>query len=235
MWHPEAITDEVGRTLGDLERVTLPGRFCLAVGTGRALHPGHRRSVDLDFLSAELFDEQSLLQQLKRVAGFSLTAMSAHTVHAAIQGTKAGFLGYDYPVLFPLANLEGVNVADARDIACMKIAAIASRGAKRDFVDLYFSAPVQPRSTSRLVPSEVHSNAPQHHPCPEVPHVLRRCGEGPPAGNAGSAIVGNGEAVLCKRSSPPALSGAGPVEEPSSLSGRGEGGRRGQMTSTLPA
>jgi len=31
-----------------------------------------------------------------------------------------------------------VNVTDVRDIAAMKIAAIASRGTKRDFVDLYF-------------------------------------------------------------------------------------------------
>lgn len=46
-------------------------------------------------------------------------------------------LGYAYPVLFPTGGFEGVTAADPRDIACMKITAIASRGTKRDFVDLY--------------------------------------------------------------------------------------------------
>ena len=50
------------------------------------------------------------------------------------------FWGYDYPVLFPLARFLEVRIADARDIACMKISAIASRGTKRDFVDLYAAA-----------------------------------------------------------------------------------------------
>jgi hypothetical protein len=33
-----------------------------------------------------------------------------------------------------------VPVADPRDIACMKVTAIASRGTKRDFVDLYVAS-----------------------------------------------------------------------------------------------
>jgi hypothetical protein len=33
-----------------------------------------------------------------------------------------------------------MKIADSRDIACMKISAISSRGTKRDFVDLYFAA-----------------------------------------------------------------------------------------------
>ena len=45
--------------------------------------------------------------------------------------------GYAYPVLFPSAPFLEVAVADPRDIACMKISALASRGTKRDFVDLY--------------------------------------------------------------------------------------------------
>lgn len=42
-------------------------------------------------------------------------------------------------MLFPLTQFLEVAVADPRDIACMKISAIASRGMKRDFVDLYAS------------------------------------------------------------------------------------------------
>ena len=67
-------------------------------------------------------------------------AKAPSTVHANIQGTKVSFLGYAYPMLFPLARFLKVRIADARHIACMKVSAIASRGTKRDFVDLYASA-----------------------------------------------------------------------------------------------
>ncbi len=45
-----------------------------------------------------------------------------------------------YPVLFPSHVFRGIQVADPRDIACMKLSAVARRGTKRDFVDLYAAA-----------------------------------------------------------------------------------------------
>ena len=35
-------------------------------------------------------------------------------------------------------DFDGVALADEREIACMKIDAISSRGSKKDFIDLYF-------------------------------------------------------------------------------------------------
>ena len=52
-------------------------------------------------------------------------------------GVKVSFLAYQYPLLYPLQEFLGMKVADPRDIACMRISAVASRGTKRDFVDLY--------------------------------------------------------------------------------------------------
>ncbi|MGA1984566.1 MAG: nucleotidyl transferase AbiEii/AbiGii toxin family protein, partial [Acidobacteriaceae bacterium] len=63
-----------------------------------------------------------------------------NSVHATIQATKVSFLGYAYPLLFPTNPFLEVAVADPRDIACMKVSAIAGRGTKRDFVDLYLCA-----------------------------------------------------------------------------------------------
>lgn len=121
------------------DRALLQGAY-LAGGTALALHVGHRRSVDLDFFVSELFNEEALLQRIQEVPGFSLVTRSPQTLHANIQGTKVSFLGYRYPLLFPLALFSGVPVADPRDIACMKISAISSRGTKRDFIDLYVAA-----------------------------------------------------------------------------------------------
>jgi hypothetical protein len=137
VWHPETITSSTERTLHHLSTASLPGDFYLAGGTGLALQLGHRISEDLDFFTKDLFDEDALIQRIQRMPGFSVVAKAPSTLHANIQGTKVSFLGYPFPLLFPLARFLEVGIADAGDIACMKISAIASRGTKRDFVDLY--------------------------------------------------------------------------------------------------
>jgi hypothetical protein len=140
VWHQEVISNTTEGALRALRDAELLNHFYLAGGTGLALRLGHRLSQDLDFFAADLFDEESLLQHIQRLSGFLLVAKEPHTLHATIQGTKVSFLGYVYPVLFPSVQFLKVAVADPRDIACMKISAIASRGTKRDFVDLYVSA-----------------------------------------------------------------------------------------------
>ena len=114
--------------------------FYLAGGTGLALHYGHRRSMDLDLFSKQGFDEESLLACLHLLKPFTVIAKAHQTLHVHISGTKVSFLGYNYPLLFPFEFFKDLAVADMRDIACMKLSALASRGTRRDFVDLYVSA-----------------------------------------------------------------------------------------------
>ena len=140
LWHSEAIAAPSEATLRLLRDASLLGHFYLAGGTALALQFGHRLSQDLDFFAADMFDEQSLLQRLQTLKAFSLVAEAPHTLHTTIQGSRVTFLGYAYPALFPFLRFLDVAVADPRDIACMKVSAIASRGTKRDFVDLYVSA-----------------------------------------------------------------------------------------------
>jgi hypothetical protein len=114
-------------------------QFYLAGGTGLALHLGHRRSDDLDFFAGSPFAPDVLIEELQALPGFSVTAKAEATLHFLTRGTKVSVLGYPYPLLFPLETMDRVNVADIRDIACMKISALAGRATRRDFVDLYFA------------------------------------------------------------------------------------------------
>src|ERR1039458_5453757 len=139
-WQREVITPSTEAALRVLRDASILERFYLAGGTGLALQFGHRLSQDLDFFATDLFDEELLLQRLQGLGEFSLVAKQPHTLHATIQGTRVTFLGYTYPVLFPFLTFQDVVIADPRDIACMKVSAIASRGMKRDFVDLYLCA-----------------------------------------------------------------------------------------------
>jgi hypothetical protein len=138
-WHKEVISEEAERMLAILLKNDI-GSFYLAGGTALALRLGHRLSRDFDFFNSQPFDEEVLLNGLKDVGNLSVVSKGRETLHLNISGIKVSFLGYQYPVLFPFESFLQVQIADARDIACMKISAIAGRGSKRDFVDLYVIA-----------------------------------------------------------------------------------------------
>jgi hypothetical protein len=140
LWHREVITSEAERALRDMRTLGVLDRCYLAGGTALALQYGHRRSHDFDFFRRDGLDPEALIRKLKALDGFALASHAPDTLHATVGQTKVSFLAYPYPVLFPFKPFVGIDVADPRDIACMKLSAIASRGTKRDFVDLYVAA-----------------------------------------------------------------------------------------------
>ena len=109
----------------------------LAGGVAVAAHLGHRRSRDLDLFS--IADPTALLQQLERVPGVTIDGRAPGTLHLRVDGIPVSLIEYRYPMLTspsPVAELS-VNVAAIEDLACMKLSAIAGRGAARDFWDLH--------------------------------------------------------------------------------------------------
>lgn len=138
-WHPEVITPEAAAVLDELQPV-LSGRFYLGGGTGLALQLGHRRSFDLDLFHTATFDEEQLLPRIQHLEGFELLGRDRSTLHTHIRSTKVSFLGYPYPLLFPLRRFGALDVAAPPEIGAMKISAIAGRGTRRDFIDVYVLA-----------------------------------------------------------------------------------------------
>ena len=62
----------------------------------------------------------------------------AGTLTVEIEGVSTSFFIYAYPLLRPLvASPWPFCLAAVEDIAAMKVAAIAGRGSRKDFVDLY--------------------------------------------------------------------------------------------------
>lgn len=110
----------------------------LAGGTALALQLGHRISYDLDFFIQEEFDEKMLLPEVKKISGFQLEEIAWRTILGKLEDLRFSIFYYKYPLLYPTKTFGAIKVADVPDIAAMKIGAIASRGSKRDFVDIYF-------------------------------------------------------------------------------------------------
>lgn len=134
----EIISKKTKDNLEILTREEILKSFYLAGGTGVALQLKHRVSLDLDFFTRKDIDTKTLIQKIKTWGKLSIERETENTLIGIFNGIRVTFLKYDYPLLFDLKQIEGIRVADLRDIGCMKIDAISSRGMKRDFVDLFF-------------------------------------------------------------------------------------------------
>ena len=116
--------------------------FYLAGGTALLIRYGHRYSEDFDFFSfpEKKFDSFSLSRQIDKLEGVKWLYQGKDTLIFLLDGIKFSFFEYPYPLLeSPEKNKElGIFIANDRDIACMKAVAVAQRGSKKDFFDLWF-------------------------------------------------------------------------------------------------
>ena len=111
--------------------------WILAGGTGLAFRLGHRTSDDLDFFRTDEMDVRDLYQVLTRHGPYETLQEADHTLTVLTHRTKLSFFKTRDPFLFDPAPYRFFAVADIRDIALMKLAAISGRGSRKDFVDLY--------------------------------------------------------------------------------------------------
>ena len=124
--------------LKDLQSLESLKECRLVGGTALALQLGHRRSVDLDFFGTipETSDEiQDILREHHEV---SIVKESKNIHIYLIDGVKVDLVNYKYDWIDTPVEEDGIRLADVKDIAAMKVAAIIGRGTKKDFIDLYF-------------------------------------------------------------------------------------------------
>jgi len=133
----EALYPKTEQVLKKLESITLVQNFYLAGGTGLALQLGHRKSIDLDFFTSEYPKPEIFLQKFQHLNP-KITQQNAGTIDLIIDTVKVSFLEYNYPLLYEKLIYSTTQVASQLDIGCMKLTAISSRGAKKDFIDLFF-------------------------------------------------------------------------------------------------
>jgi len=139
--HAEALSETQHSILPVLGPLASSRGFYLGGGTAVALHLGHRRSVDFDwFVHAKLDDPLVLAEQLRQ-SGLSVekVQVAPGTLHALIKDVRVSFFEYPYPEIgdqsiWPEYSL---GLASLDDLACMKLAAIAQRGSRKDFIDLH--------------------------------------------------------------------------------------------------
>ncbi|WKZ34947.1 MAG: nucleotidyl transferase AbiEii/AbiGii toxin family protein [Anaerolineales bacterium] len=136
----ETISGDMRVVLDGFFRTAIGSRFYLAGWTALALQLGHRRSVDLDF-----FSPTEDIPAIRAALEESLSAYRPVLADSAwgnlvyLAGdVRMGFYGYGLPLVRPPAEMENLRLASMEDIALMKLDALLSRAARKDFYDLYF-------------------------------------------------------------------------------------------------
>ncbi|MCU0303570.1 MAG: nucleotidyl transferase AbiEii/AbiGii toxin family protein [Thermoanaerobaculales bacterium] len=127
---------EVLARLEPLRRPELEG-WVLAGGTGLALQLGHRVSEDFDLFRTTPFSADRLARGLGEIGDLEVLQDEEHTLTVILSGVKISFFSAPESFLFPTAPYSFFEIADPRDIALMKLAAVSGRGSRKDFVDLY--------------------------------------------------------------------------------------------------
>ena len=115
--------------------------FYLVGGTALTIYFRHRRSIDLDWFTQEQIVDTLTLAQTIRDAGipFTTTQTAPGTLHGSVESVRVSFMEYRYHLLQPLNHWSkpDVSLAALDDLGCMKLSAIAQRGSKKDFLDVY--------------------------------------------------------------------------------------------------
>lgn len=140
-FHVEVMQAEQESVMRRLGAFASDQGYYLAGGTAVALHLGHRRSLDLDwFVQGGLPDPLRMATDLQQAGiPFEVTEIAPGTLHGMSGAVRLSFFEYRYPALAAGHAWPeyGCRLAALEDLACMKLAAVGGRGARKDFVDLY--------------------------------------------------------------------------------------------------
>lgn len=113
-------------------------QFRLVGGTALSLLYGHRLSIDLDFFTDQPLDKdlikETLNDNFKQVANENDRFKSIY--QCLIENIKVDFVSVKDPFTYPAQIIEGIPIADIRDLIALKLNAVKGRGVKKDFWDI---------------------------------------------------------------------------------------------------
>jgi len=120
--------------------VSLPElkQFRLVGGTALSLLYGHRKSIDLDFFSDQPLEKDILIEALQDNFGqiLPINDRLKSIYQCQIQYIKVDFVSVKDPFLSPAQVIDGIPIADIKDLIALKLNAVKGRGVKKDFWDI---------------------------------------------------------------------------------------------------
>jgi predicted nucleotidyltransferase component of viral defense system len=112
--------------------------FYLVGGTSLALQIGHRFSIDIDMFGNAEINEIEFTEELSNFGNVITLKKSKNIIIFSVDGIKVDFVNYKYPLIENPKVIQNIRMVSDKDIGAMKLNAIAGRGSRKDFVDLFF-------------------------------------------------------------------------------------------------
>jgi len=137
-FYPDILQQGQLKLLDKLSEQGFISNFYLAGGTCLAMQIGHRISIDFDFFIPADFDTSFIIDKLTRIGNYIRDNEEKNTINGSLDGIRISFFGYRYNVIDEFRIFKKIRLAGLKDIAAMKLEAIAGRGSKKDFVDMFF-------------------------------------------------------------------------------------------------
>lgn len=109
--------------------------FGLVEGTAIALQIGHRRSIDFDLTSINMFNNSEIKKKIDKVDKVIIDEKGEYTI--IIKDTKVTFFHYPFKIEFK-ESFNEIKVADLLTLAALKAYTLGRRTKWKDYVDLYF-------------------------------------------------------------------------------------------------
>lgn len=135
MLHTETVTASTLDLLIRLQQMPELANMRLVGGTALALHLGHRKSIDLDLFGE--FDPTVSYRKILADFGLSVEGPESGTVQSlVVENVKVDLVNYPYSWMDAAFEDGGIKLAGLKDIAAMKLSAVANRGRKKDFIDV---------------------------------------------------------------------------------------------------
>lgn len=147
--HKECVSNNLWEILAKLMSSDVFTDFCLVGGTALSLQRGHRRSIDIDLFTDIAYGEMPL----DEIKYFLESNFPIHQGTDSLEEESMGYsivigTGNDLPIkldlfytdsfIFPKINIEGVRLADEREIAAMKMLAIGGPiHRQKDYWDIH--------------------------------------------------------------------------------------------------
>ena len=114
-------------------------QFSLVGRTALSLQYGHRKSVDLDLFSNKPFENEEIINALRKKFKASFTTRTTNPrfgIFCFVDDVKIDLIRHPHPLIRPEKNIDGMRMFSTEDIIAMKVQAVLGRGKKKDFWDV---------------------------------------------------------------------------------------------------
>jgi hypothetical protein len=141
MLQTESVRKPLWNLLRDLQKSDVFKDYFLVGGTALALQLGHRVSDDIDLFTRDDINKDEILDFLNKEYNgkYQINNIQKIIFQLTINDIKVNLVKHDYNLIEDVKTDEGIKYLVKKDIAAMKLMAVANRGDQaKDFIDIYY-------------------------------------------------------------------------------------------------